>query len=778
MSISKEEWKLEQKRVNHVVELAKKRIGGLGGYIAEVQSDIVDIRKHFWDDVTVNLDDATEAAETAASMKQQSELLAERERSFRHVNTEIERLRRIEDSPYFGRVDFREEGESETESIYLGIASMMDEKGEDFLIYDWRAPISSLYYDHSPGHVSFQAPESEIKGEMTTKRQYVIRRGKILSLFDTGLTIGDELLQEVLGRQADAQMRSIVATIQKEQNRLIRDEKSQLLIVRGAAGSGKTSAALQRIAYLLYRYRDQLQANQIILFSPNPIFNSYVSSVLPELGEENMQQATFQQYLDRHLGKDYQVEDPFQQVEYTLTAQQDVDYQIRIDGVHFKSTEEFLQIIDDYLVHLGKKGLWFQDICYRGEPMVTKEEIKRQFLSYDTTRSIPLRMDLLKEWLLERLSIKAKQEEKADWVEEAIELLPDEVYQQIQQRVQRKERFSEETFDDFERQRKMLKEYVVKKQFKKLYQSVRRLHFIDFRQTYLNIWQQDGQTDSRLPHDWSRIGMQTARMFTKKRIPYEDATPFLYFKGQIEGFPKDLSIRHLFIDEAQDYTPFQFLFLKRMFPRSKMTILGDLNQSIFAHASDGFQSIGTLFPEQRTAEIVLHRTYRSTEPIVTFTRQFIPDGKSIQPFARDGALPRLVHVRQPQAWIKAIVKSAKERLEQGFKTVAIICKTAAEADEVYQKLHPLLEVHLIRKESSNFETGVLIIPSYLAKGVEFDAVIIYDASLSVYNKESERKLFYTACTRAMHDLELFYMDELSPFVQEVDSKSYQQVEFD
>ena len=256
------------------------------------------IRKHFWDEVKVNIDTFDDYLETIIGLRQQAQALSVSQSTHRHASKRLSALRRMQEVPYFGRIDFIEEGTSTAEQIYIGISTLTDTSGENFLIYDWRAPISSVYYDYQPGPAKYATPGGVIHGILEKKWQYLIRGGVIESMFDTSLTIGDEILQQVLGKGTDKHMHNIVATIQQEQNRIIRHDRGRLLIVHGAAGSGKTSAALQRIAYLLYKYRDSLNADQIILFSPNSMFNSYVSNVLPELGEENMQQVTFQEYLD------------------------------------------------------------------------------------------------------------------------------------------------------------------------------------------------------------------------------------------------------------------------------------------------------------------------------------------------------------------------------------------------------------------------------------------------------------------------------------------------
>ncbi|MED0857894.1 RNA polymerase recycling motor HelD, partial [Bacillus pseudomycoides] len=434
-----QEWKQEQHRVKEVVGKIEKHIDTLEQYTSAATKDVVQIRKHFWDDVTVNVDNTEEAIETAASIKQQAELLSEREQSHRHAYNQLKGLQRLQQSPYFGRVDFLEDGEKSEDAIYLGIHSFYDEQTEQFLVYDWRAPISSLYYDYSVGRAKYEAPNDTISGEMTLKRQYVIRNGRIVSMFDTGVTIGDKLLQEVLGNNANTQMKSIVSTIQKEQNQIIRNEKSRLLVVQGAAGSGKTSAALQRVAYLLYRYRETLHADQIVLFSPNSMFNSYVSTVLPELGEDNMKQTTFQEYLERHIDKKFELEDPFTQMEYVLTRMEEKSYKTRLEGIRYKASSDFIEVVDQYVSYLKREGMLFKDIKFRGEVLISKEQIKEQFYKFDPSIRIPNRIKLISEWLLKELKEQEKIERKKLWVEEEVQLLDKETYAKVHQKLQKRQ---------------------------------------------------------------------------------------------------------------------------------------------------------------------------------------------------------------------------------------------------------------------------------------------------------------------------------------------------
>ncbi|PEB50460.1 helicase [Bacillus pseudomycoides] len=773
-----QEWKQEQHRVKEVVGKIEKHMDTLKQYASASMKDVVQIRKHFWDDVTVNVDNAKEAVETAASIKQQAELLSEREQNHRHAYNQLKGLKRLQQSPYFGRIDFIEDGESSGESIYLGIHSFYDESTEQFLVYDWRAPISSLYYDYSLGRAKYVAPNETISGEMTLKRQYVIRNGQIISMFDTGVTIGDKLLQEVLGNNANTQMKSIVSTIQKEQNQIIRNETSRLLVVQGAAGSGKTSAALQRVAYLLYRYRDTLHAEQIVLFSPNSMFNSYVSTVLPELGEDNMKQTTFQEYLENHIEKKFELEDPFTQMEYVLTGTKERNYETRLDGIKYKASSDFIEVVDQYVAYLKQEGMLFKDIKFRGEIIISKEQIKERFYEFDASIRIPNRIKLISEWLLKELKQQEKIERKALWVEEEIQLLDKETYAKVYRKLQQKQEYSEGTFDDFEREQNMLAAIVVKEHFKPLRRRVKKLQFIHTPALYIQLFK-DPQfakqlvEENKLPQRWNEICKETIEKIQRFYMSYEDATPYLYMKDQLEELQRNTSVQHIFIDEAQDYSAFQYAFLKRIFPHTKMTILGDFNQTIYEHASENeFSQLSALYGEELSEKIILTRSYRSTKQIIEFTKQLITDGEEIEPFQREGKQPTIQEVEEGEAHHKKIVEQIERLQQNGHKTIAVICKTAEESEAAYHVLQKSLQVRLIKKETSSFDTGILIIPSYLSKGVEFDAVIIYDASKRKYSRESERKLFYTACTRAMHELYIYSVGEMNAFLQSVSRDTY------
>jgi DNA helicase II / ATP-dependent DNA helicase PcrA len=756
----------EQKQVDQLVQIVNQKEEELEKKNKKVSSDVLEIKTTFWNDVTINMDEPDDIIETYYSIKQQSQLLSERERSRGIIDKQLKELNRLKYSPYFGRIDFLESGESNTEKIYIGIASLMDLKDENFLIYDWRAPISSMYYDYSPGPAYYDTPSGEFEGEIKLKRQYIIRNAKLKAMFDTGVTIGDEMLQEVLANQADTQMKSIVATIQKEQNQIIRNEKAKLLVVQGVAGSGKTSAALQRVAYLLYRYRGKINSENIMLFSPNTLFNSYVATVLPELGEENMKQTTFQEYLNSRINRDFFLEDAYDQMEYLLISQQDEEYMTRMESIRYKASNEFKQQIDEYGEKLRLEGMIFEDIVFRQKILVKKEEIKQFFYTMDPAISIPNKIELVKNWLIKELKKAMKLEQSEAWVGEEIQFLEKDDYLEAFNKLQEKEGFSKDSFDDYDREEAFLAEMIVKQRFKRIFNSVKKFKFVNLLSIYKKIFAMENTTPK-----WSEISLYSIKSLDNMIMTYEDATPFVYLQDLILGRNSDTGIRHVFIDEAQDYSPFQFSFIQQLFPYSKITLLGDINQAIYSGVTNSETVLeGADSKEDTTETIVLTKTYRSTKPIVEFTRSFVENGEKIEAFNRPGLKPTLTILKDFWEIEKNIILKVKELQANGHKTIAIICKTAKESKMVYDSLKNEITVRLIEKGTLAYEEGTLIIPAYLAKGIEFDSVIIFDTSQ--YSRDEERKLFYTACTRAMHELHLFSIATPSPLLKLTPEETY------
>lgn len=780
MSNSNHGFQGEERRIRQVIAKIGEKIEQLQIDVGELKSKVVENRKNFWDDVTVNFDNHEDAQETLDSIRQQSMVLAEMERHHKHSSESLSTLRRLHESPYFGRVDFTETGYPETDRIYIGIASFVDNGTHEHYVYDWRAPISSLFYDYALGPAEFTAPMGTVQGTVDLKRQFVIRHGELKFMFDTGETIGDEVLQQALGRSSDTQMRSIVATIQKEQNAIIRHVRGRTVIVQGAAGSGKTSVALQRVAYLLYKYRETLNAGNMVLFSPNPIFSNYVSNVLPELGEANIQQTTFQDYLDRRLGAGFQVEDAYSQLEYMLTASDGPAYRARQAGIRFKASADFYRMIESYVELLKTEGMLFEDLQFRGNTLITGEQIAERFYTGDTSGKLNYRLEALRSSLNKELIRLEREERVKDWVQDEVELLDKDDFQEAFEALYRTKKMRGDTFNDAQDEYEVLSKKVVHDHFAPLRKKVKRLKFIDIPGLYKRLF-----TDERLlskvaegialPEDWREVCSQTAEKLERGELPYEDATPLLLLKELIEGFRTVTNVRHVLIDEGQDYSPFQYLFMKRLFPHSKFTILGDFNQAILMQTArqGSFEAIARIFGDEETETFQLTKSYRSTKEIVEFTRGMLPGGEAIQPFNRSGERPVVVTAANRDELLGKMAEHIARFKAEGAESVAVICKTAAESEQAYEALKPYGPLQLIGITSRSITEGTMVIPAYLAKGVEFDAVLIYDASAEQYGQENERKLFYTACTRAMHHLRLYTASEPTPFIAGLDPVLYE-----
>ncbi|MCD1259636.1 UvrD-helicase domain-containing protein [Paenibacillus athensensis] len=757
--MTQEEWRQEKERLADVRRRIRKRLGELGRTADDRRADVLAINRSFWSDISVNTDNEDDLIETAASITQQAQVLSIQERSLQLAQDALRRLERIVDAPYFSRIDFAdEEARGEIERIYIGLASFMDPQSDEILVYDWRAPIASLFYDYPPGPATYRTPEADVSGELLLKRQYIVKNGELEDMFDTGLSIGDEMLQTMLGRSADDKMHNIVTTIQREQNQIIRDDAHKVLVVQGAAGSGKTSVALQRIAYLLYKHRLTLNADQMVLFSPNSLFSDYVSRVLPELGEANMQQTTFQEHLRfrlEHTG--LALEDPYDQLEFVLVSDpsRDPDAAARLAGIAYKASTAFLQVIEAYGERLACAGLRFTGFQVGERVLLSAEAIAERFYSRPVGRSLGDRMEQLTAWVLERL---------------------DELEAEAERRWYRK-LSRETTYVGAEQELKRLSRRRAHKTVAPLKERARQLGYIDvpgmYRELFANLElhaelaQAAGQT-LPAPQQLAALAAHTLERLDAGALNYEDATPLVYLKGLVEGQMTVRTIRYVLVDEAQDYTPFHYAYLQKLFPRARFTLLGDWNQGIFSHATagqGGYASIGDLLREPHAETIRLGKSYRSTREIMELAARVLPQGEPAEPFSRSGETPRLVAAADGGELVRLVAAAALSRRNDGAASVAVLCKTARETERAYVQLQALVPgLQLITAATLRYEAGVMILPVYLAKGLEFDAVLIYDASEAVYAEERERKLLYTACTRALHHLDVFYTGSLTPFL--------------
>ncbi len=752
--------KLEQQKELHRLEMVlhqiqiqlKKSQSALRSSKGQLQ----DALEEFWDNPKVDFIDQSQLVE-----------VVERQRSLTNFseNRQLGYLR-LASSPYFGRIDFLEEGQSVSvtpEMIYIGIATLTDPETGNCLIYDWRSPIAGMFYDYELGDCEYRCPGGLIRGKITLKRQYKIKNGRMEYMFDADVKIDDEMLQELLGKSVDDKMRTIVNTIQREQNRVIRDETHPVLLVMGPAGSGKTSVALHRAAYLLYRDRDRITSKNILILSPNRIFGEYISDVLPELGEENVRQSTFHDYISmKGTGFFVDFEDFTAQMEYLLTGPEEDAFRIRVAGIGYKFSTRFMKVIDNYLIYL-REGMIrdYPALEFRGQIFFSKKDW--QTLFFKNLAYLPLTERLRK--IRRRIQIQMRP-----------------VVHQLREE---KEKLIAGTGEEVnERDIKALARIAAREELVPLTDKIEKMTTAEPHLLYrrlledVNLFRRLGN-GSETPFLWPEICEQSLASLDKGKFLYEDTIPFIYFEGCLTGFPAKTDIRHVIVDEAQDYNCFQYAILKRLFPKSSWTVLGDPDQKVNPYQPGlEFSKIANILEEppshlpSNAGIIRLQKSYRSTWEIQSFARGLLGRSDPVNHIHRSGPRPRVEKAPCPAQVPEVIIRTIQEVQREGWRSIAVITKTAAESRALYETIRGEVPIQLLTYEMEKFYSGLVLLPVYLAKGLEFDAVLIDNVSEGAYSGEEERGVLYVACTRALHRLFLFYSGELPSLLKEVPEDLY------
>lgn len=660
----------------------------------------------------------------------------------------LQQLRALERNPYFGRIDFHEEGFSRPEAIYIGVRSLLNRETGWPMVYDWRAPISSMYYDYGLGEAHYEGPGGEFRGTITLKRQYGIKDRRLTYMFDNELTISDELLREALGRNTSAKMRTIVNTIQREQNQAIRNDQDERLLVEGAAGSGKTAVALHRIAYMLYKYRDTLQSENILVFSPNKVFSDYISQVLPDLGEENVPQLTFKEFAESFFDWNWDVETQVAFVDRLLRCGED-EKKALLEDCRFKCSPAFQQILDRLVQLITEQSGRFHDLSFGKRPLISAQEQAKMFHENYAYLPVQKRLAKIRQRILHLLRPMKKRRIKA-----------------VLNAVSQEEAFEHETW--LTRVREAVRR--VWNELKPVMDLLDSRYVLDTITWYKRLWQ-----DRAL---WERVGAniqpppkahESLASLAEGVISFADAIPLLYLKGELEGYPVRRGVLHVVIDEVQDYAPLQLEVLFKTFPQARYTLVGDVKQSLHPYVwGTGGGTLEELFSALKTKTVRLNKSYRSTQEIFHFCGA-LSGGSDAETVLRSGRKP-LIHSVDAGEKLTAVSKAIHANLAAGYETIAVITKTALEAQELFKSLRELglgCEPALLLKENAQFSKGVLVLPVYLAKGLEFDAVVIADAGADFYRAEYDRRLLYVACSRALHSLDLVYSGQLSPFIQQL-----------
>ncbi|MFL0247713.1 RNA polymerase recycling motor HelD [Candidatus Clostridium stratigraminis] len=729
MNINDFEWKQENEWLQKVLLEAQKQLDEKVYYKDRFKKEGIETQRELWQELgSVSITNGMEQIVEFMSFIDRMKMEKRKHEVTRRFQ---EKYERIVQSPYFGRINFHEEGDEKAEKYYIGISNLVNDN-LDFLVYDWRAPASSMFYDYEIGKASYKCPEGIIDGELVLKRQYKINKGEIKYMFDSNLKIDDEILQEILGKSTDSKMKAIVTTIQREQNKVIRNEEYNNLIVQGPAGSGKTSIALHRIAYLLYKHREEITAENIVIFSPNEIFNDYISNVLPQLGEDNIYQTTFKEYMHKSLGGSFIKENYTDLMEYILSSKKSESYERRMINIKYKASFEFLTKLKNYIAYIDKKDRAFVDIVFKDKIIVSAKDLKE--LYYKDYINLPLKRRLNK--LKERILFLLKPYEK-----ERVK----EIYEEFW------------NTGSYIEEREVTEKSItlVHEEMKDIYDKINSITHFNLIDIYKKLFK-DLKPEIR---DY------TLDSLSSHLLNYEDQSPLLYLKVALGDLPRTSEIKYVIIDEAQDYTPLQYEIFHLLFKGASITMLGDLNQSInpFMNIGD-YSNIEHILPITNTCIINLTKSYRSTMEITEFSRRILNKEVTEDYVERSGDKPLILGFSDEKSIKERILKDIKTYKAEGYKSIGIITRTIKEANELFSFLKDKEEVKCITKEDDEYINDALVIPSFLAKGLEFDIVLIYNAGNENYCGEEERLLLYTACTRALHKLHVYYSGELTPLL--------------
>lgn len=721
MENNRTELEFEKSRLEQTIALAKEQLDQARERNVENKSAIISAKKELRENTSHSIANlwSSEGFEALAALNQYANPITDKIADFEAVENKILLLEKMIQSPYFARIDFKFEDEDIFENIYIGRTSLKKDETNEFFIYDWRSPIASVFYRFVLGQVFYDAPGGRITGEVNLKRQYEISKGELEYYFDADVQIVDEFLRKLLSQNTSPKMKTIVETIQREQDIVIRDMENDLMMVQGVAGSGKTSIALHRAAYLMYQgLSSKLAADNILIISPNSLFEQYISNVLPELGEEHVVSVVFEDII-ASVVKNEQVQSRNQFLENLISNTQYRD--IIKSSMEFKTSRQFLEILDRFLDDLPHKWMNFEDICYDGECIISGEMIKDKVLSGINETPLGIRLKLIGEYILELISesmkTRLRKSEKILMNEEMLKFM----------------------------------ELDIKDVYRKLFHDKEYFYSL--------------AKDIELPGCMDQILTFTQENLDTNMLYYDDATVLTYLNLKIYGINKYKAIKQVVIDEAQDYYPLHFEIFHLLFLKAKFTILGDINQTLEKREDLSlYKQIRKIFNKKKSSLVTMDKSFRCTNEILNYGLRFLEQSTEIKSFNRKGDEPEIYTANDQISYHNMIVSEVKSCLKMGYQSIGLICKTEKKALSLYESLKDKADVQLIKSESITDLQGVFIIPVYMSKGLEFDAVLICDADAETYYSQDDKKLLYIACTRALHRLNLFCMGEASPLL--------------
>lgn len=710
----------EEKRLAQTISLAEEQLKQAKEAADKKKSEIIEAKK----DVRENTEHGitslytSDGFEALVELSQYINPVTDKIIDYEEEEHKILLLEKMIKSPYFARIDFKFDDEDEFEKIYIGRSSLRKNSYQEMYVYDWRSPIASVFYRFMTGEAFYGAPCGRVTGELNLKRQYEIKNGTLEYFFDSDVQIVDEFLRQLLSQNTTAKMKAIVETIQHEQDVVIRDMENDLLMVQGVAGSGKTSIALHRAAYLMYQgLQTKLSANNIMIISPNSIFEQYISNVLPELGEDNVISSVFEDILSELLnGRKIQSRNDFLENLIVNSKYKEISR----NSIEFKTSSFFREILDQFLIDIPRQWIEFEDVYYEGKCVVSGQILKDKILGRPET-PLGIKLEQLEDYILEQI-------------------------------------FGTGKGRGHKEEKNLIK------------QEIQKFIKIDIVELYKILFSNEAYFYSLLQNSNPSQNIKNIWKYTKENLEadslyYDDAIAIAYLYLKIYGTNKYKNIKQVVIDEAQDYYPLQYEIFNFLFSNAKFTILGDMKQTLAKKEDISFyEQIQKILNKKKSSLIMLDKSFRCTNEILNFSLKFIEQSSQIKSFNRNGDSPKVYIADNSEIFIDEIVKEIKLCQEKGFQSICLICKTEKNSTYLFNKIKHKLDIQLIKNGSVSDLQGVFILPVYMSKGLEFDTVLICDADSQNYHDEDDKNLLYVACTRALHKLSLFCENEVSPLI--------------
>ena len=710
----------EEKRLAQTISLAEEQLKQAKEAADKKKSEIIEAKK----DVRENTEHGitslytSDGFEALVELSQYINPVTDKIIDYEEEEHKILLLEKMIKSPYFARIDFKFDDEDEFEKIYIGRSSLRKNSYQEMYVYDWRSPIASVFYRFMTGEAFYDAPCGRVTGELNLKRQYEIKNGTLEYFFDSDVQIVDEFLRQLLSQNTTAKMKAIVETIQHEQDVVIRDMENDLLMVQGVAGSGKTSIALHRAAYLMYQgLQTKLSANNIMIISPNSIFEQYISNVLPELGEDNVISSVFEDILSELLnGRKIQSRNDFLENLIVNSKYKEISR----NSIEFKTSSFFREILDQFLIDIPRQWIEFEDVYYEGKCVVSGQILKDKILGRPET-PLGIKLEQLEDYILEQI-------------------------------------FGTGKGRGHKEEKNLIK------------QEIQKFIKIDIVELYKILFSNEAYFYSLLQNSNPSQNIKNIWKYTKENLEadslyYDDAIAIAYLYLKIYGTNKYKNIKQVVIDEAQDYYPLQYEIFNLLFSNAKFTILGDMKQTLAKKEDISFyEQIQKILNKKKSSLIMLDKSFRCTNEILNFSLKFIEQSSQIKSFNRNGDSPKVYIADNSEIFIDEIVKEIELCQEKGFQSICLICKTEKNSIYLFNKIKHKLDIQLIKNGSVSDLQGVFILPVYMSKGLEFDTVLICDADSQNYHDEDDKNLLYVACTRALHKLSLFCENEVSPLI--------------